>query len=397
MNITFVTTHLTVLVGGGKFLAEYANKLCERGHNISIVAQKFNHELYKFNPGVSIIEVGGALPKNPLHWLLFNRIGASFMSALRPLQSDLLVSHRFPANIFCMQSKKNKMPKHVFLCLEPFRYFHDMKFRSGAPFSLKIVYFILSFFFKKLDIKGARAADEIICISNFVKKKIREVYNRESQVHLIGIEINRHREQPLNFNFTKTIGLNDNNLPIVFTLGLSHHLKGERELMLIFSKIVKEIPNAILLVGGWKTKENEIRMRRIEMKLNIPKENIIFYGFIEPKLLDLFYQNATITVYTAIDESYGYIPLESMKNGAPVVAFEGGPSDTIIDGQTGYIIKNVDLDEFAQKSIILLQNKTLRKQFSENAKQHIKINFDLEKSSLRLEESFKEIISTKSN
>ena len=44
--------------------------------------------------------------------------------------------------------------------------------------------------------------------------------------------------------------------------------------------------------------------------------------------------------YTAIDEPFGLIPLESMNYGIPVIAFEGGPSETIIDGLAGYLIKS---------------------------------------------------------
>ena len=58
-------------------------------------------------------------------------------------------------------------------------------------------------------------------------------------------------------------------------------------------------------------------------------------------------------------------------------------------------IKNVNLNDFAQKSIKLLQDKILRRRFSENAKQHVKTNFNLEKSFLVLENIFRETIAKK--
>ena len=103
--------------------------------------------------------------------------------------------------------------------------------------------------------------------------------------------------------------------------------------------------------------------------------------------------NATVTLYTAIDEAYGYIPIESMRSGIPVVAFEGGPSDTIVDGQTGYIIKSYDIDTFAQKAIQLIQDKSLYRIFSENARNHVSENFNIEKSYKDLENIFNNIIS----
>ena len=56
--------------------------------------------------------------------------------------------------------------------------------------------------------------------------------------------------------------------PIIFTLGLTHHIKGEKELIIIFQKILKEIPNSILLIGGWVGKKkpiiNEVSNEKIE-------------------------------------------------------------------------------------------------------------------------------------
>ena len=49
MNITFVASYLTVFGGGGVFLTNYANKLCEKGHSITVVSQKVDKKLYKFN------------------------------------------------------------------------------------------------------------------------------------------------------------------------------------------------------------------------------------------------------------------------------------------------------------------------------------------------------------
>ena len=143
------------------------------------------------------------------------------------------------------------------------------------------------------------------------------------------------------------------NCSIVFALGLTHQLKGENELIEIFYRIHQQDPQAILLIGGWQVKRNETVMRSCASRLGIPQEKIIFYGFVEHDLLNEFYRNSDLTLYTAIDESYGYIPIESMSNATAVIAFEGGPSDTIVNGKTGFVIQNQDIDEFASKALLL--------------------------------------------
>jgi len=64
-----------------------------------------------------------------------------------------------------------------------------------------------------------------------------------------------------------------------------------------------------------------------------------------------------------------------------------------LDGQTGYLIKNKSIDDFAQKAIKLIKDEDLYKIFSKNAKIHIKNNFNFKKSVSELESLFEKIIS----
>lgn len=394
MKIAFVTSHLTVFGGGGKFVTDYANKFCERNHSVAVVAQKIDRKYYKFNDKISLIEIGGPLPSNPLHWLRFKKIKKSYLKVLNKLDCDIFLSQNFPSNYFCASINKEESYSHVFYCHEPFRFFHDKKFYSHSPIFLKIASWVLRRFYKKYDVEGTLTADNIICNSDFTRKRVKKFYGRDSYLHYNGVEINENTEESSDFNLYQELMLK-RKIPIIFTLGLSHHLKGARELMYIFDKILKEITDIILLIGGLIKKENEIIIKKWIKKLKIPPKNIIFYGFIEANLLKYFYAQSTLTFYNAIDEAYGLIPLESMKNGTPVIAFEGGPTETIRDGKTGYIIKNYKLNEFAQKAIKLIKNKILIENFSKKCKEHVKKNFNFEKSFSSLEKILQEIVSRK--
>ena len=71
MRIIFAVSHLTVFVGGGKFLTDYANTFAQRGHEITIITQKINRSLYRCSDAIHVIEVGGPLPSSFLYWCTF--------------------------------------------------------------------------------------------------------------------------------------------------------------------------------------------------------------------------------------------------------------------------------------------------------------------------------------
>ncbi|MFX1392240.1 MAG: glycosyltransferase family 4 protein [Promethearchaeota archaeon] len=390
MKITFITTHLTEITGAKNVVLDYANAFNERGHDVTIVAQRIDHNNFQFNKSISLIEIRDKLPSNPFYWIRFKIIKKKYLEILNKQDSDIYFSHLFPSNYFCSQLKKNSNFKHVYYCYEPFRYFYDKKFYSNAPILLKILSFLLRLIYKKFDIEGARNADIIICISNFTKKKIKKCYNQNSYLHYPVINLEKEVNKLNHFNLKQKLLLKEN-IPIIFTLGLSHHMKGAKELIYIFYKILTEIPNTILLIGGHITKQNIAIIKKSINKLKIPKKNVIFYGRIERKHLANIYNSAILTLYTAIDEPFGLIPIESMKYGTPVIAFEGGPSETILHNKTGYLIKNGDLNKFANKAIKIIRDEALRRKFSKNAIFHVKKNFNFENSVLNLEMIFRSL------
>jgi glycosyltransferase involved in cell wall biosynthesis len=69
-------------------------------------------------------------------------------------------------------------------------------------------------------------------------------------------------------------------------------------------------------------------------------KNITFLGKVgDSKLVEL-YSNAVFTLFAFNHEPFGYIPVESMACGTPVVTFNRqGPAETVIDLQTGWLVK----------------------------------------------------------
>ena len=62
-------------------------------------------------------------------------------------------------------------------------------------------------------------------------------------------------------------------------------------------------------------------------------------------------------------EPFGLVLPEAMSCGLPVVAYDCpyGPADIITDGKDGFLIKNRNVDEFAEKVCALIENRELRK------------------------------------
>lgn len=71
--------------------------------------------------------------------------------------------------------------------------------------------------------------------------------------------------------------------------------------------------------------------------------NIEFEGNVSDERLVYLYSNALYTLFTFNHEPFGYIPVESMSCGTPVLTYNAqGPSESVIEGQTGWLVKSND-------------------------------------------------------
>ena len=64
-------------------------------------------------------------------------------------------------------------------------------------------------------------------------------------------------------------------------------------------------------------------------------------------------------------EPFGLVLPEAMSCGLPVVAFDCpyGPADIVTDGVDGFLIKNRNIEEYADKVCILIEHEDLRRRF----------------------------------
>ncbi len=128
-----------------------------------------------------------------------------------------------------------------------------------------------------------------------------------------------------------------------------------------------------------------LRVKAFGGKLSmIPKKilqhpNLVFLGRIDDdELIDL-YSNALFTLYPFTDEPFGYIPIESLACGTPVLTFnKQGPKETVLNRETGWLAD--DDSEMAKLASKVWKNgysKAVRKLCRKNALRYdVDVTFD---------------------
>ena len=87
-----------------------------------------------------------------------------------------------------------------------------------------------------------------------------------------------------------------------------------------------------------------------------------------------------VLVHPCNVEGFGRVAIEAMAAQRPVVGpNQGGVAESVIDGETGFLVPAGDVDAFAQATACLLQDKALRQRLGDQAKQYTVAHFSLQR------------------
>jgi glycosyltransferase involved in cell wall biosynthesis len=153
---------------------------------------------------------------------------------------------------------------------------------------------------------------------------------------------------------------------LLLFVGRIAHGKNINYLLDCFKLVVKKVPDAVLLIVGDGPQMDEVKQKI--KKLNLEK-NIIFTGKIphEDLVKSSIYKACDLFVTASTTENQPMTVLEAQVNGLPCVGIsERGVKDLVKNGYNGFLARDGNKKEFADKIVKILLDKKLRKKMREN-------------------------------
>ncbi len=143
--------------------------------------------------------------------------------------------------------------------------------------------------------------------------------------------------------------------------------KGFDKLIEIMPEILKEIPDANLIIMGSGPEENVLKLKIKNLKL---EERIFLLGQLPHNDVLKYLKAGDIFILNTGYEGFSHFLLEAMAMEIPIITTKvGGNVELIDDGENGFLAEYNDKEELKKKIIELAKNETLKKELTENAKQ----------------------------
>lgn len=172
-------------------------------------------------------------------------------------------------------------------------------------------------------------------------------------------------------------------------LGLLGERKGIYDLLVAFSRIAGQIPNAKLLVGG-NGEEQQVRQKVSEAALN---DQVEVLGWVSGDLKLSLLRTSDVFVLPSYNEGLPVSILEAMSWRIPVISTRvGGIPQLLRHEVDGLLIEAGDIDSLADALLRLGSNSALRIQMGDSARERVEMGFSRERAIPILEGLYETLI-----
>jgi glycosyltransferase involved in cell wall biosynthesis len=152
--------------------------------------------------------------------------------------------------------------------------------------------------------------------------------------------------------------------PLVALIARFQDVKGHDVFQAMARQVALQLPEARFIVAGENTQtsaDDDYKRRILHTAQTDPllRERLVYLGFRAD--VERVIAAADVVVCSSDFEGYGMVNVEAMASGKPIVSTQrGGPAETVLDGETGYLVDPRDPAALATRVIALLRDPSLR-------------------------------------
>lgn len=343
-NILIITHGFLPTIDGGIIVAyDYANLLVDLGYNVTVISKAYPNPIQ--NTRFNYIQI----PNKWGEYLWLFNFGYFFKSF--PLhQYDCIILNQYPTSVIAGKYFSNDILRNCIPIIQ------GMEVESIYT-NKKIVNRL---FHGLLRMRNSHRitmirSRKVVAVSNFHKWKVLKAAGLEAyadHVQVVHTGIDRNIFHPVASNFKKEMGWEDKELLI--SVSRIEKMKGYAEMLDVFERLAAQDDTFRWVIVGEGSFLSALKQLATEKNLT---SKICFAGAKLREELSYYYSSADcFWLLSNYDECLPLVYLEAQACGLPAIGRnKGGTMETIIDGETGFLVNN------EQECLNALLNKEYKK------------------------------------
>lgn len=351
MKIIVVLPFLKSLGGAGRYGWELAEFLASKNDDVIVTSIFANRTLYTSKEPISVIDLADEsyLPQTIKYWLNFRKIRKNLRSLVLKEKPDVVIFINWPTSMWA--DDFNGIPI-VFSPLD-IQILYSDTYTKNLKTSLYWAWKFLRFFVRIYEKNKWKHFDSVIASSKFTAKHIYDVYKIDSEVIYLGAN-------DVFFNTTS------NKSKAILCLG---DIRARHASFLIKTaeKLHKKRHDFEIWIAGDKESHGE-ELKQLTKTLGLEKI-VKFFGRASDEKLASLYAESLVFVHLVKDAPFGMQVVEAMAAGTPVISWKpGGPEESIIQNETGFLIPQYDYDALINPIELFLNDSNLALEMGNKAR-----------------------------
>ncbi|KOO50631.1 N-acetyl-alpha-D-glucosaminyl L-malate synthase BshA [Priestia koreensis] len=342
--------------GSGVVATELGKLLAEKGHEIHFISSSMPFRLTKVYPNIYYHEVEVnqySVFKYPPYDLA---LASKIAEVAKREELDLIHAHYAIPHAVCSYLAKKMVGDHLKIVTT----LHGTDITVlGYDLSLKD---LIKF--------GIEQSDEVTAVSKALieqtydlvapNKKIEPVYN------FIDERVYRRTDMS---HLRTEYGIEEHE-KVLIHISNFRPVKRVKDVIEVFERVNKQVPSKLLLIGDGPEMTGVIS----EVQKRNLNERVLFLG--KQENVEELYSISDVKLLLSEKESFGLVLLEAMGCEVACVGTNvGGIPEVIEDGKTGFICELGDVEDMADKTLMLLQDEKLYHDITSQALSAVKEQF----------------------
>ena len=239
------------------------------------------------------------------------------------------------------------------------------------------------------------SAKVLVANSGFTKRLLENEWNVDSKrIAVVNPGVDTNYFQPAERSLTIREKLGWGERKVVLTVGRLQERKGHDVCLRAFSRVIREMPDALYAIVG--NGEMLSELRELTKSLGL-RDHVVFHRGVTDEVLLSCYQQCDLFCLPnrqvgADVEGFGMVLLEAQSCEKPVIAgMSGGTAETMLETETGFIIDCTEPTLLAKKLIELLNDQKRRETMGERAREFVCEKFDWQAVAERSRQVFEAI------
>lgn len=360
MKIAYIYPAFINIGGADKIIISKANYMAERwGYEVYLITDSQNGLLpfFPLSERVHLTDLGinffqqyqyGPLRRLMVYLQLMRRYKKALTSTLTAVRPDIVIStFSRDAKFVGLYKRYAKMTiAEVHTTKNNIRALPNLRLKGG-------IYRILAWHIERQLNNSARRFDEVVVLNSLEEQLWRPV----RPVTVINNAVQYYPEEP-----------NTLTAHSVIYVGRAEYEKAPDRLIEVWRLVAQRHPD-------WTLRMYCTGAMLADLKTSVSKYALEQQVLFMPPTKDMesAYMNSSLCVLTSRFEGFPVVLQEAMGCGLPCIAFDcpSGPRHIISDGHDGFLVADGDIDTFADKVCLLMDDEQLRRQMGQQAKHHM--------------------------